>query len=124
MATPTSHMAMSCIPPMTVMRHANSTGNSIFGVVEARLPLIVMTVTTSITLVVDCIEEAVDGFGSHNPHDCPDVVLDDDMDIDEDDMVDVSLSDEEKEQEHMVGLWERVQSNDEESNNDMKPSEK
>ena len=49
--------------------------------------------------------EAVDVFGSDDPDDFPNIVLDDNMDIDEDDMVEVGVMDEEEE-EDMVGLWE------------------
>ena len=46
-------------------------------------------------------------FGSDNPDDFPNIVLDDEMDIDEDVMVEVDVVDEEEdEDEDMVGLWE------------------
>ena len=49
--------------------------------------------------------EPVDVFGSDDPDDFPNIVLDDDMDIDEDDMVEVGVVDEIGE-EDLVGLWE------------------
>ena len=51
------------------------------------------------------IGEPVDVFGSDNLHDFPNIVLDDDMDIDGNNMVEVGVVDEEEE-EDMVGLWE------------------
>ena len=47
--------------------------------------------------------EAVDVFGSDDPDDFPNIVLDDNMDIDEDDMVEVDVVDE-PEEEDMVRL--------------------
>ena len=49
--------------------------------------------------------EPVDVSGSDDPDDFPNIVLDDDMDIVEDDMVEVDIVDE-TEEEDMVGLWE------------------
>ena len=51
------------------------------------------------------IDEAVDVLGSDNPDDFPNIVLDEDTDIDEDVMVEVDVVGEE-EDEDMVGLWE------------------
>ena len=51
------------------------------------------------------IDEAVDALGSDNPDDFPNIVLDEDTDIDEDVMVEVDVVGEE-EDEDMVGLWE------------------
>ena len=49
--------------------------------------------------------EPVEVTGSDNPDDFPNIVLDDDMDIDGDDMVEVGIVDD-TEEEDMVGLWE------------------
>ena len=51
------------------------------------------------------MEEQVDVFGSDNPDDFPNIVLDDDTDIVEDDMVEIGVGDE-TEEEDMVGLSE------------------
>ena len=49
--------------------------------------------------------EPVDAFGSDNPNDFPNVVLDHDMDIVEDGMVEVGVVDKIGE-EDLMGLWE------------------
>ena len=49
--------------------------------------------------------EVVDVPESNNPDDFPNIVLDEDADIDENDMVEVGAVDE-KEEEHLMGLWE------------------
>ena len=50
-------------------------------------------------------EEQVDAFGSDNPDDFPDIVLDGDTDIVEDDIVEIGVVEEEYD-EDMVGLWQ------------------
>ena len=50
--------------------------------------------------------EPVNLFGSDNPDDFPNFVLDDDTDIVEDNMVEVGIVDETKEEEDSVELWE------------------
>ena len=51
------------------------------------------------------MREPVDVFGSDDPDDFPNIVFDDDMDIDEDSMVEGGILDE-KDEEDSVGLWE------------------